>query len=167
MHLCVEIFWLCSFLCRFDFFCMYLCLSLVPLSLILTKHLTASLKHLEICLQLILSNLEVCSSVIWGGRKTKDLVVYVKVNWHPLTNVWGQSSPELASTLFVCLSYARNRILDQDLFCGMSSARLPSAIHILRNSLLQRTMTAISIFSGQSRIQRHKRNRIWELILYK
>ena len=85
------------------------CRSLIPLSLILAKHLIASLKHykriLEICLQLILSNLEVRPSVIWGGRKTKDLVVYVKVNWHPLINVWGQFSPELTSTLFVCLSY--------------------------------------------------------------
>ena len=86
------------------------CCSLVPLSLILAKRLIASLKHykkiLEICLQLISSNLEVCSSVIWGGRKTKYLVVYVKVNWYPLTNVWGQFGPELTSTLFVCLSYA-------------------------------------------------------------
>ena len=68
------------------------CHSLVSLSLILAKHLIASLKHykriLEICLQLILSNLEVRPSVIWGGRKTTDLVVYVKVNWHPFTNVW-------------------------------------------------------------------------------
>ena len=128
------------------------CRSLVPLSLILAKRLIASLKHykriLEICLQLILSNPEVCSSVIWGGRKTKDLVVYVKVNWHPLTNIWGQFSLELTSTLFVCLSYAQNRSLDWDLFYGVSSARLPSAIHILRNSLLQRTMTETSISSG-------------------
>ncbi len=81
------------------------CCSLVPLSLILTKRLIASLKHykriLEICLQSILSNLEVRSSVIWVGRKTKDLVVYVKVNWHPFTNVWGQSRPKLTSTSFV------------------------------------------------------------------
>ena len=113
------------------------CRSLVPLSLILAKRLIASLKHdkriFEICLLLILSNLEVRSSVIWGVKKTKDLVVYVKVNWHPLINVWGQFSPELTSTLFVCLSYARNRSLDRDLFCGVSSTRLPSAIHILRN----------------------------------
>ena len=110
------------------------------------------LKHykriLEISLQLILSNLEVRSSVIWGGMKTKDLVVYVKVNWHPLTNVWGRFSPELTSTLFVYLSYARNRSLDRDLFCGVLSARLPSAICILRNSILQRTTTEISISSG-------------------
>ena len=122
--------------------------SLVPLSLILAKRLIASLKHykriLEICLQLILSNLKVRSR----GRKTKDLVVYVKVNWHSLTNIWGQFGPELTSTLFLCLSYARNRSFDRDLFCGVSSARLPSAIHILRNSLLQRTMTKISISSG-------------------
>ena len=128
------------------------CHSLIPLSLILAKHLIASLKHykriLEICLQLILSNLEVHSSMIWGGRKTKDLVVYVKVNWHPLTNVWGWFSPELTFTLFVCLSYARNRSLHRDLFCGVSSARLPLAIHILHNSLLRRTMTEISISSG-------------------
>ena len=137
------------------------CRSLVPPSLILAKRLIASLKHyrriLEICLQLILSNLEVRSSVIWGGRKIKDLVVYVKVNWHPLTNVWDQSSPKLTSTLYVCWSYAKNRSLDRDLFCGVSSARLPSAINILRNSLLQRTMIKISIFSGQSRIQQDMR----------
>ena len=143
------------------------CRNLVPLSLILAKRLIASLKHykriLEICQQLILSNLEVRSSVIWVGRKTKDLVVYVKVNWHLLTNVWGQFSPELTSTLFVCLLYARNRSLDRDLFCGMSSARLPSAIHILRNSLLQRKMTEISISSGQSRIQRVIRIK-WALV---
>ena len=128
------------------------CRSLVPLSFMLAKRLIAFLKHykriLEICLQLILSNQEVRSSVIWGGRKTKDLVVYVKVNWHPLTNVWDHSSPELTSTSFVCLSYARNRSLDWDLFCGVSSARLPSVIHILPNSLLQWTMTEISISSG-------------------
>ena len=125
------------------------CHSLVLLSLILAQRLIASLKHykriLEICLQLILSNLEVRSSMIWGGRKTKDLVAYVKVNWHPLTNVWGQFSPELTSTLFVCLSYTWNGSLDRDLFCGVSSARLPSAIHILCNSLLQRTITEMSI----------------------
>ena len=128
------------------------CRSLVPFSLILAKRLIASLKHykriLESCLQLILSNLEVRSSMIWGGRKTKDFLVYVKVNWHPLINVWGQFSPELTSTLFVCLSNARNRSLDWDLFCGVSSARLSPAIHILRNSILQRTMTEISISSG-------------------
>ena len=94
--------------------------------------------------------------MIWVGRKTYDLVGYVKVNWHHLTKVRGQSGPKLVATLFVCLSYARNRSLDRDLFCVVSSARLPSAIHILRNSLLLRTMTEISISSGQSRIQRHK-----------
>ena len=147
MHPCVEIFWLCYFLCRFDFLFMYLVSASYRFhwfsltSYCILKHY----KIFEICLQFILSNLEDRSSVIWGGMKTKDLVVYVKVNRHPLTNVWGQSSPELTSTLFVCLSYARNRSLDWDLFCGVSNARLPSAIHILRNSLLQRTMTEISI----------------------
>ena len=167
MHPCVEIFWLCYFLYRFVFFAC-ICLSLVSLSLVLAKRLIASLKHykriLEICLQLILFNLEVRFSVIWGCRKTKDLAVYVKVNWHPLTNVWGQFGPELTSTLFVCLSYGRNRSLDRDLFCGVSSSRLPSAIHILRNSLLLRTMTEVSIPSGQSRMQRDMRIK-WALVL--
>ena len=95
--------------------------------------------------------------MIWGGRKTKDLVVYVKVNWHPLTHVWDKSSAELTATLFICLSYAQNRTYVRDFFNGVSSARLPSEIHILRNSLLQRTMTEISIPSGQSIIQRHIR----------
>ena len=148
MHPCVKIFWLCYFLSSFDFLLHASCRSLLPLSLILAKRFIAPLKHykriLEICLQLILSNLEVRSYVIWRGRKTKDLVVYVKVNWHPLTNVWGQFSLELISTLFVCLSYARNRSLDRDLFCRVSSTRLL----ILRNSLLQRTMAEISISSG-------------------
>ena len=110
----------------------HICLSLVSLSLILAKRLIASLKHckriLEIWLQLIFSNLEVCSA-IWGGMKTKDLAVYVKVNWHPLTNVWDQSSSKLTSTLFAGLPYARNRNLDWDLFCGVSSAKLPSTLH--------------------------------------
>ena len=132
MHSCVEIFWMCYFLCRFDSFA-FICLSLVSLSLILAKRLIAFLKHykriLEIWLQLMLSNLEVRSSVIWGGMKTKDLVVYVKVNWHPLTKAWGQASPELTSTLFVCLSYARNRSLERELFSGESSAKLPSTLH--------------------------------------
>ena len=66
---------------------------------------------------------------MWGGTKTKDLVVYVKVNWYPLTSVWDQSSPKLTSTLFAGLPYARNRSLDRDLFCGGSSARLPSTSH--------------------------------------
>ena len=140
------------------------CHSIVPLSLILIKRLIASLKHykriLENCQQLILSNLDVCSSVIWRvGRKTKDLVVYVKVNWLPLTNIWVQSSPKLTSTLFVSLSYAWNRSLDRDLFYGV-----PSAIHILHNSLLQRTMTKMSIPSGQSRILQHMRIK-WDLVL--
>ena len=68
-----------------------ICFSVVSLSLILAKCLIASLKHykriLEIWLQLIFSNPEVRSSAILQGRKTKDLVVYVKVNWHPFTNV--------------------------------------------------------------------------------
>ena len=80
----------------------HICFSLVSLSLILAKRLIVSWKHykriLEIWLQLIFSNLEVRSSAIWGGKKTKDLVVYVKGNWHPLTNVWDQSSPKLTST---------------------------------------------------------------------
>ena len=110
-----------------------ICFSLVSLSLILAKCLIASLKYykriLEICLQLIFSNQEVCSSAIWGSRKTKDLVVYVKVNWHPLTNVGDQSGPNLTSTLFAGSPYAQNRSLDLDLFCRESSVRLPPTSH--------------------------------------
>ena len=65
-----------------------ICFSVVSLSLSLAKRLIATFKHykgiLEIWLQLIFSNPEARSSAIWGGRKTKDLVVYVKVNWYPL-----------------------------------------------------------------------------------
>ena len=108
----------------------HICFSLVSLSLILARRFIASLKHykgiFEIWLQLTFSNPEARSFAIWVGRKTKDLVVYVKVNWHPLTNVWDQSSPKLTSTLFAGLPYARNRSLDKDLFCGVSSATLPS-----------------------------------------
>ena len=93
------------------------------------------------------------------GRGTKDFVVYVKVNWQPLTNIWDQSNFELATALFVCFSYAQNRSLDQDLFCGESSTRLLSAVHILCNSFRQRTMTKMSISWGQSRIQYH--NSYW------
>ena len=107
-----------------------ICFSVVSLSLILAKRLIATSKHykwiLEIWLQLIFSNPEACSSAIWGGKKTKHLVVYVKVNWYPLTSVWDQSSPKLTSTLFAGLPYARNSSLDWDLFCGGSSARQPS-----------------------------------------
>ena len=85
---------------------------------------------LEIWLQLIVSNLEVRFSAIWGGGKTKDLVVYVKVNWYPLSSVWDQSSPKLNPTLFAGLPYARNRSLDWDLFCGGSSIKLPSTSHV-------------------------------------
>ena len=110
-----------------------ICFSVVSLSLILAKRLIATLKHyrgiLEILLQLTFSNLEVRFSAIWGGNKTKDLVGYVKVNWYPLTSVWDQSSSKLTSTLFAGLPYARNRSLDWDLFCGGSSARLPSTSH--------------------------------------
>ena len=74
-------------------------------------------------------------------------------SYRRLRPVWDQSNLELASTLFVFVSYARNRSLDRDLFCEVSSARLLSAIHIPRNSLLQRTEMSISW--GQSRIQRH------------
>ena len=111
-----------------------ICFSLVSLSLILAKLLIASLKYykriLEIWLRLIFSNLKVRSSAIWGGRKTKILGVYAKVNWHPLTNVWDQSSSKLTSTLFTGLPYARNRSLDWDLFCGVSSVKLPSTLHV-------------------------------------
>ena len=104
----------------------HICFGLVSLSLILAKRLIASLKHyrriLEIWLQLIFFNLEVRFSAIWGGRKTKTLEVYVKGNWHPLTNVRDQSCPKLTSTLFAGLPYARNRNLDRDLFCGVSGA---------------------------------------------
>ena len=97
-----------------------ICFSVVSLSLILVKYLIATLKHykgiLEIWLQLIFSNLEVRFSAIWRGGKTKELVVYVKVNWHPLTSVWDQSSPKLTSTLFAGSPYAWNRSLDWDLF---------------------------------------------------
>ena len=53
----------------------------------------------------------------------------MKVNWYPLTSVWDQSSPKLTSTLFAGLPYARNRSLGWDLFCGGSSARLPTTSH--------------------------------------
>ena len=116
MHPGVEIFWLRSLFPLSIWLLLHVsCCSLVPLSLILAKRLIASLKHykriLEIYLQLILSNLEVRYSVIWVGKKTKELVVYVKVNWHPLTNVWGQFSSELTSTLFVCLSTPKIGVL--------------------------------------------------------
>ena len=111
----------------------HICFSFVSLSLILAKRLIATLKHykriLEVCLQLIFSNLAVRFSDIWGGRKTKDLVGYVKVNWIPPTHVWDQSSPKLAFTLFAGSPYVQNRNLDWDLFCGGSSARLPSMSH--------------------------------------
>ena len=65
-----------------------ICFSVVSLSLILAKRLIATLKHyegiLEIWLKLIFFNLEVRFSAIWGGRKTNDLVVYVKGNWSTL-----------------------------------------------------------------------------------
>ena len=112
----------------------HICFSLVSLSLILVKRLIASLKHymriLETSLQLILSSLEVRSSSIWRGMKTKDLVLYVKVNWYPLTNVWDQSSPKFISTLFAGLPCARNKSLDWDIFSGVSSAKLPSTLHV-------------------------------------
>ena len=110
-----------------------ICFSLVSLSLILAERLITSLKHYkriwEIWLQLIFSNQAVRSSAIWGGTKTKDLVVYVKVNWHLLTTGWDQSSSKLTSTLFAGLLCARNRSLDWDLFCGVSSVKLPSTLH--------------------------------------
>ena len=94
----------------------HICFSLASLSLVLAKRLIASLKHckgiLEIWLQLIFSNPEARSSAIGVVMKSKDLVVYVKVNWHPLTNVWDQSSPKLTSTLFAGLPYAQNKSLD-------------------------------------------------------
>ena len=82
---------------------------------------------MEIWLQLLFSNFEV--RFFWGGRKTKDLVVYVKLNWGSLTSVRDQSGSKLTSTLFAGLPHARNRSLDWDLFCGGSSARLPSTSH--------------------------------------
>ena len=103
------------------------------LSLILAKRLIATLKHykgiLEIWVLLIFSNLEVRSFRYLRGRKTKDLVGYVKVKWYPLTSVGDQSSPKLTTSLFAGLPYVRNRSLDWDLFCRESSARLPSTWH--------------------------------------
>ena len=132
MHPCIEIFGcVISFIDSSSF--VNICFSVISFSLILAKRLIASLKHykriLEIWLQLLFSNLEVRFSAIWGGRKTKDLVVYVKVNWYPLTSVWDQCSPKLSSTLFAGSPYAWNRSLDWDLFFGGSSARLPSMSH--------------------------------------
>ena len=81
-----------------------ICFSVVSLSLILAKRLIATIKHykgiLEIWLQLIFSHRDVRFSAIWGGMKTKDLVVYVKVNWYPLTSVGDQSGSKLTSTFF-------------------------------------------------------------------
>ena len=129
MHPSVEIFWL-FYLSIESFSFAHIYFSFVSLSLIFAKRFIATLKHyeriLDIWLQLIFCNLEVRFSAIWGGWKTKDLLVYVKVNWYPLTNVWDQSSPKLTSTLFAGSPYARNRRLDWDLFCGGSSAKLPS-----------------------------------------
>ena len=110
----------------------HICFSLGSLSLILAKRLIATLKHYKRILEvwlLIFSNLEVRFYDIWGGRKTKDLVGYVKVNWYLLTSVGDQSSPKLTSTLFAGLPYAWNRSFDWDLFCGRSSARLPLMSH--------------------------------------
>ena len=111
-----------------------ICFSVVSLSLIFAKRFIATLKHYkgisEIWLQLIFPNLEVGFSAIWEGRKTKDLVVYMKVNWYPLTSVRDQSSPKLTSTLFAGLPYAGNRSLDWEIFCWGSSARLPLMSHV-------------------------------------
>ena len=101
-----------------------ICFSFVSLSLILAKRVIATLKHCE-----EFWKFDYSFSVIWRGRKTKDLVVHVKVNWHPLTNVCDQSNPKLTSTLFAGLPYARNRSFDWDLFCGGSSAKLLSTSH--------------------------------------
>ena len=132
MHSCVEIFWYCYLSIESSSFA-YIYFSFVSLSLILTKRLIAPLKHyqriLDIWLQLIFFNLEVRFSAIWWGRKTKDLVGYVKLNWYPLTNVRDQSSPKLTSTLFAGSPYARNRSLEWDFFYGGSSAKLPSTSH--------------------------------------
>ena len=48
---------------------------------------------------------------------------------NPLTSVGDQSGPTLTPTFFASLPYARNRSLDYDLFCRVSSARLPSMSH--------------------------------------
>ena len=48
-------------------------------------------------------------SVIRVGRKTRDLVGYVKVNWKPPANVGDQSSPKLTPTLFASLPYAQKK----------------------------------------------------------
>ena len=79
-------------------FAYVLYLGLIPPSLILAKRLIASLnitRGFGNMSPIILSNLEVRSSVIsGGGGGTKDLVVYVKVSWQPLTNVGDQSDLE-------------------------------------------------------------------------
>ena len=107
-----------------------ICFSVVSLSSILAKRLIATLKYykgiLEIWLKLIFSNLEARFSAIWGVGRQKTWWCMWKWIGTPLTNIWDQSSPKLASTLFAGLPYARNRSLDWDLFCGGSNARLPT-----------------------------------------
>ena len=111
----------------------HICFSFVSLSLILAKHLIATLKHykgiLEVWLQLIFSNLEVRVFPLSEGVRKRRTWWGIKWNGNPLTCVGDQSSPKLNPTLFAGLPYPRYRSLDWDLFCGGPSARLPSTPH--------------------------------------
>ena len=112
----------------------HICFSFVSLSLILAKHLIATLKHykriLEVWLLLIFSNLEVPVFLL-SEEVGKQRTWWGMWKWigNPLTSVGDQSGPKLTPTLFAGLPYARNRSLDWDLFCGGSSARLPLTSH--------------------------------------
>ena len=56
-------------------------------------------------------------SVIRGGKKTKDLVGYVKLNWKPpFASVGDQTSPKLTSTLFASYYTPEKGVLTRTYF---------------------------------------------------
>ena len=50
-------------------------------------------------------------SVIRGGKKTKDLVRYVKGNWNPPCQRRDESSPKLTPTLFASYLMPKTGVL--------------------------------------------------------
>ena len=136
MHPYVEIFWLCYLSIESPSFA-HVFFSFV---LILAKCLIHLKKLRGIFRNLTTVNITLTwksmFSVILEGYENEGLggVCESKLET-PSASVGDQSSPKLTLTLFASLPYARNRSLDKDLFCGGSSARLPSTSHAHKNEL--------------------------------
>ena len=86
---------------------------------------------MEIWLQLIfLLTLKSMLSVTEGLGKRRTWWGMWKWTGNPFASIRDQSGPKFTPTLFANYHMPEKRSLDWDLFCGGSSARLPSTSHV-------------------------------------